>query len=261
MSSLSQLFVALLLLSVTYTSADNPTEYCNQNTLISSSSPISANIDHLLTDIVTKFQQGATFVESSYGENNNTVYGLAQCRGDLGSKDCLACIQDAAKQVRELCPSQSDARIWYDYCFLRHSQDQFFTHLDTSNGFLYANTAHVTDPDMFNHELGNIFKKIVSKAVKPSSGGLAKDKKKLTDFETLYALVQCTRDLSPLSCAQCLGEAIQNFGGFCSNSQGCRVLYSSCYIRYELYPYFFPLDGQSPKNKGHSLMKPLTNHP
>ncbi|XP_021749858.1 cysteine-rich repeat secretory protein 55-like [Chenopodium quinoa] len=252
--------VLLLLLSITYSSADNPTEYCNPNTVISSSSQISANIDHLLADIITKFLQGDTFVEASYGNNKDTIYGLAQCRGDLSSKDCLDCIQDAAKQVRKLCPTQSDARIWYDYCFLRHSQDKFFGNVDTFPGILYKNTENVTNPVMFNKELGNIFDKIDSKAVKPSSGGLGKDQKKLTNFETLYALVQCTRDLSPLSCGQCLAQAIQNFEGFCSNSIGCRVLYSSCYVRYELYPFFFPLEGQNSKNKGHYTRKLVPNH-
>lgn len=253
--------LVLLLLSLTYSSADKSLgKYCNKNTIISSSSPISANIDHLLADVVTKFMQGATFVEASYGDGNDTVYGLAQCRGDVGPKDCLACIQDAAQQVRKLCPKQSDARIWYDYCFLRYTQEPFYGNVDTSYGILYKNVANVTNPDFFNQELGKIFDDINSKAVKPSSGGLGKDKKKLSNFETLYALVQCTRDLSPVSCSQCLAIAIQNFEGFCSNSKGCRVLYSSCYVRYELYPFFFPSDVQSSKNKGHSLRKSVIYH-
>ncbi|XP_021719922.1 cysteine-rich repeat secretory protein 55-like [Chenopodium quinoa] len=254
--------VVLLLLSLTYSSAENSQlgEYCNKKTIISSSSQVSANIDHLLADIVTKSLQGATFVKASYGNGKDTVYGLAQCRGDVDSKDCMECIQNAAKQVRKLCPNQSDARIWYDYCFLRHSQNNFFGNVDLSYGILYKNIANVTNPDVFNQELGNMFDRIDSKAVKPSSGGLGKDQKKVTDFETLYALVQCTRDLSPMSCAQCLAQAIRNFEGYCSNSKGCRVLYSSCYVRYELYPFFFPLEGQFPNNKGHSLKKSVIIH-
>ncbi|CAO2840562.1 unnamed protein product [Amaranthus hypochondriacus] len=254
--------LVLLLVSVTYYSyADDPSgNYCNPNTVISSSSKISSNIDHLLADILTKFQQGATFIMSSYGTNKDTIYGLAQCRGDLSSRDCLSCIQDAAQQVRDLCPTQSDARIWYDYCFLRYSQDKFYGQVDTSIGTLYKNTQNVTNPEIFNHELGNLFDKISEQAGKASNDGLGKDEKKLSDFDTLYGLVECTRDLSPVNCRQCLGIAIQNFDDFCSNSKGCRVLYSSCYVRYELYPFFFPLDDQPPTNKGHILKKFFNHH-
>lgn len=257
MASLHEILVLLFL--VTYCLADDPSaNYCNPNTIISSSSPVSANIDHLLADSVQKFKNGARFIEASYGKDQNRVYGLAQCRGDVGPEDCLSCIQDAAQQVRKLCPNQADARIWYDHCFLRYTQDKFFGNVDTSYGVLFANVENVTNPDSFNKELGKMFDKIDSKAIQPSSEGLGKDQKKISDFDTLYGLVQCTRDLSPLSCAQCLAIAIQNFEGFCSDKKGCRVLYSSCYVRYELYPFFFPLVSQ--KTKGEKLKKSIIYH-
>ncbi|KMS95725.1 hypothetical protein BVRB_005670 [Beta vulgaris subsp. vulgaris] len=262
----SQLFHVLVLLiltlTFTYTSADEPqSEYCNPNTMTSSSSPISANIDHLLANVVTKFQQGATYVKAASGKGDDTVYGLAQCRGDVGSKDCLSCIKDVAQRIRKTCPSQSEAWVRYEYCYLKYSQDNFYGKVDTSTAALvYYNTQNVIDPKSFSNELGKLFDKIVSRAVKPSSGGLGKDETKLSDFETLYGLVQCNKDLSPVSCGQCLAIAIQNFEGFCKDSQGCRVVFSSCFVRYELYPFYFPLDGQSSIDKGHSVRKPVMDH-
>ena len=100
----------------------------------------------------------------------------------------------------------------------------------------------MTDPEDFNKELGALMDHIRAQAVVPSEEGLGKGKSVLSPFVTLYALVQCTRDLSEISCAQCLSIAVNNFPNFCSNRKGCRVLYSSCYVRYELYPFFFPLD-------------------
>jgi hypothetical protein len=86
---------------------------------------------------------------------------------------------------------------------------------------------------------------IKKQAVEPKNEGLGKGETKVSKFVTLYALVQCTRDLSPLDCAQCLAIAVGNFETFCNNRKGCQVLYSSCYVRYELYPFFFPLDSNS----------------
>ncbi|KAA8550554.1 hypothetical protein F0562_002238 [Nyssa sinensis] len=228
---------------VLYKSADPLGEFCNKDTNISSSSPISANIDRLLPQLVSGASLNG-FVATSYGKAEDQLYGLAQCRGDISSNDCSSCINDAAKEIRIRCPNQADARIWYDYCFLRYSTKDFFGEVDTSFGIFYYNVEDVTDPETFNKELGALMDQINSQAVVPANKGLGKGKTKLSPFVTLYALVQCTRDLSQLSCAQCLAIAIGNFPNFCNNKKGCRVLYSSCYVRYELYPFFFPLDSQ-----------------
>ncbi|KAK3004670.1 hypothetical protein RJ639_018287, partial [Escallonia herrerae] len=184
------------------------------------------------------------FSATSCGNAKDQVYGLAQCRGDVSSNDCLSCIQDASKEIRKRCPDQADARIWYEYCFLRYNTKNFLGEVDTSYGIFYYNTAYVTDPDAFNEELGALMDRIKSQAVGPFNKGLGKGESKLSPFETLYALVQCTRDLSQLSCSQCLAIATGNFPTFCNSKKGCRVLYRSCYVRYELYPFFFPLDSR-----------------
>lgn len=221
-------------------------DFCNEDsTKISNASQISANIDTLLAQLVPK-TAALGFFATSYGKGQDRVFGLAQCRGDVvGSKDCSSCIQDAAKQIRKRCPDQADARIWYDYCFLRYNNKSFIGKVDTSYGILYGNVDNVTDPESFNKELGALVDKIEEQAVVPKNGGLGKGETKLSPFLTLYALVQCTRDLSQLDCSQCLAIAVGNFGTFCDNRKGCRVLYSSCYVRYELYPFFFPLDSNN----------------
>ncbi|XP_014497468.2 cysteine-rich repeat secretory protein 55 isoform X2 [Vigna radiata var. radiata] len=196
--------------------ADPLGEFCNRNTNISNGGKLSANIDKLLAELALK-TPSTGFVATTYGKDQDKVYALSQCRGDVSTEDCSTCIQDATKQIRQRCPNQADARIWYDYCFLRFDNKSFF-------------------------ELGALMNHIRAQAVVPKEEGLGKGKSVLSPFVTLYALVQCTRDLSDISCAQCLAVAVNNFPNFCSNRKGCRVLYSSCYVRYEIYPFFFPLD-------------------
>ncbi|CAN6545028.1 unnamed protein product [Malus baccata var. baccata] len=228
-------------------------DFCNKDsTKISTGTQISQNIDSLLAELLScilfLFNTASTgFLATAYGENQDQVYGLAQCRGDVvGTKDCSSCIQDAAKQIRQRCPNQADARIWYDYCFLRYSDKSFIGEVDTSYGIFYYNVDNVTDPEKFNEELGALTDKIRAQAVMPESGGLGKGETKLSPFVTLYALVQCTRDLSKLGCSHgALAIAVGNFPTFCNNRKGCRVLYSSCYVRYELYPFFYPLDSNN----------------
>lgn len=226
-------------------SADPTFHFCNEDLKIKNNTTVSDNIGSLLSELVSNINARDGFSVASQGKDGDQVYGLAQCRGDLSADDCFTCIQDASKQIRILCPDQADARIWYDYCFLRYDTRKFYGQLDTSLGIIYFNVRNVTNPDTFNKELGTLTDKIRSEAVRPGKKSFATGKSKVSSpFVTLYALVQCTRDLSQLSCAQCLATAISNFDRACSNKEGCRVFYSSCSVRYEIYPFFFPLDPQ-----------------
>ncbi|KAH6789721.1 receptor-like protein related family protein [Perilla frutescens var. frutescens] len=240
MNLLSSFLLILSLYILTAESADPAANFCNDDNKTNGS--ISRNIDALLPKLVSGTIQNG-FIATSYGGGKEQVYGLAQCRGDVSSSDCSSCIQDAAKEIRNLCPNQADARIWYDYCFLRYTTRKFFGEVDTSGVFL-INVQNVTDPDVFNKKLASLMDRINSEAVKPANKGLGKGKTDVSEFIRLYALVQCTRDLSEINCAQCLAIAISNFPTVCGNKRGCRVLFSSCYVRYELYPFFFPLDSQ-----------------
>ena len=66
-------------------SADPLGKFCNEDTSISSSSLISANIDHLLAKLVSETLLTA-YAATSYGKDPDKVYGLAQCRGAVCSK-------------------------------------------------------------------------------------------------------------------------------------------------------------------------------
>ncbi|PIN20945.1 hypothetical protein CDL12_06369 [Handroanthus impetiginosus] len=237
MNPLSRFLVLFFLFIFTAESADPAFSSCNGDSITE-----SANIDNLLDKLVSGTIQNG-FIATSYGEGKDQIFGLAQCRGDVSKKNCSSCIQDAATNIRKLCSNQADARIWYDYCFLRYDNVKFFRQVDTSGAYL-INVQNVTDPDVFNKKLANLMNQISSEAVKPASKGLGKGTSDISSSLTLYGLVQCTRDLSHRNCAQCLAIAIGNFPNFCANSRGCRVLYSSCYVRYELYPFFFPLEAQ-----------------
>ncbi|XP_004492208.1 cysteine-rich repeat secretory protein 55 [Cicer arietinum] len=239
---LSYKIIFLLFLCISSAKSQDPLgEFCNKNTNISIGGKLSTNIDKLLAELALK-TPSTSFIATSYGKDQEKVYGLAQCRGDINTQDCSNCIQDATRQIRQRCPNQADARIWYDYCFLRYSNKSFIADVDTSFGIFYFNVENVTDPEDFNKKLGALMDQIRGEAVMHKEKGIGKGKSMLSPFVTLYALVQCTRDLSEINCAQCLAIAVNNFSTFCNNRKGCRVLYSSCYVRYELYPFFFPLD-------------------
>ncbi|KAJ3688235.1 hypothetical protein LUZ61_017399 [Rhynchospora tenuis] len=235
-----KLFLVSLLLPLCY-SADPIAHYCAQSF---ASSQIQANINQVVSDVTTKASVGG-FATTSSGKGNNTIYGLAQCRGDVSADDCSTCLASAAKQFSVTCPKQADARLWYDYCFVRYDTGNFIGQSDTGFVTILYNVNNATDPDAFDKAVSKIMTKVNAEAVSPGSNSLGREKTKFTQYVTLYALAQCTRDLQPLQCAQCLSTTLQWFPIYCSHRQGCQVLYSSCNVRYEIYPFYFPLDGET----------------
>lgn len=238
------LFLILLFCICTAVSVDPLGNFCNDATKFNNAKT-SANIGKVLAELLSVSAKDI-FSTTSYGDATNLVYGLYQCRGDISSNECLSCIKDAAKEIRKRCPDQTDARIWYDFCFLRYNTKNFLGQVETSPGIFYYNVDFVSDTDFFNKKLVQLNNQITAEAIVPKNKGLGKGKSKLSPFLTLYALMQCTRDIPEIDCAQCLAIAVGNFPTTCLNRKGCRILYSSCYVRYELYPFFFPLD---PKEK------------
>ncbi|CAM0872533.1 unnamed protein product [Alopecurus aequalis] len=199
-------------------------------------------INSVLTDLVAKGST-AGFATSSAGMNKTLIYGLAQCRGDVSASDCSACLTDAANQLPTTCSYQSDARIWYDYCFMQYDNTDFAGQADTGAGVILVNVQGEDNPKAFEKAVGKVMGKAAAQASASGSAGLGSAKDQYTPFVTIYGLAQCTRDLAPLSCAQCVSTALSKFGDFCGAQQGCQINYSSCRVRYEIYPFYFPLDG------------------
>ncbi|XP_078153578.1 cysteine-rich repeat secretory protein 55-like [Carex rostrata] len=250
MALVLKLFFFSLLLPLSYC-ADPIAHYCAQSY---TSNQIQTNINQVISDLTTKASVSGFAVTSS-GKGKNTIYGLAQCRGDVSADDCSACLASAAKQFPMTCPKQSDARLWYDYCFVRYDTNNFIGQSDTGYVTILYNTQNATNPDAFDKAVRKIMAKVNADAVSSGSNSLGREKTKFTQYITIYALAQCTRDLQPLQCAQCLSTTLQWFPIYCSHRQGCQVLYSSCMVRYEIYPFYFPLDGDTANSAKDSITK------
>ena len=259
-SLLSLLLLLLLIPHPKCEAADRLAQLCSTDK--PTNPAISISIARLLSTLVSN-APSKRFYTASSGTGSAKVYGLVQCRQDVSAADCKACVKDSAAQLPKLCPGQADARIWFDYCFVRYDTRNFIGQLDTGFATFYISTVNISEnaaeQRRFNIVLGSLMGKVQKKASAKGSLGLAKQQTKFTPFVTIYALAQCTQDLPPLACAQCVSAAVANFPVFCPFRNGCRALYSSCYVRYENYPYFFPLAAGSTVVK--SLAVPLVVSP
>ena len=171
------------------------------------------------------------------GEDPDQVYGLFLCRPDLPKYVCQSCIGVAALKIVENCQKKEEAIIWYNECFLRYSNRAFFSKLETQQSFSMWNTQKASAPDIIlNQKLGEMFQNLSAKATS-SDGIYAMGKVEVSNLLNLYGIVQCTRDLRISNCDRCLKEAVVQITNL-AGAAGGLVFMPSCYIRYEVYPFF-----------------------
>ncbi|KAK4588157.1 hypothetical protein RGQ29_019234 [Quercus rubra] len=241
--SITLLFISMLSLLSLTTHATAPihlNEVC-ANTTFSSNSTYQSNLNSLLSSLSSNATDSLEFYNTTSGENtSNPVYGLFLCRGDVTSQLCQECVAAAVKEITKKCSREKVAVIWYDECMLRYSNRSFFSTVDEKPKFALLNTQNITEQDRFNKLLAKSMNETVAQASNAPIGSKKFGTKEvnISAFQTLYNLVQCTADLSGNDCSTCLQAAINLLPWCCSGKQGGRVIFPSCNVRYELYPFY-----------------------
>ncbi|KAL3522069.1 hypothetical protein ACH5RR_014903 [Cinchona calisaya] len=172
--------------------------------------------------------------------NPGVFNGQFLCRGDVNTDVCERCVANASLEILQKCPDQKTATIWLDDCLLRYSNESMFFRTDQNIIFSMWNTQNASDPDRFNQVLGDMMDKIASQAANDRSGKkFAVEEANYSPFQKkIYALGQCTPDVSSDNCESCLRNCIGNIRRCCNDRQGGRVLFPSCNIRYEVYKFY-----------------------
>ncbi|XP_077211037.1 antimicrobial ginkbilobin-2-like protein [Tasmannia lanceolata] len=233
LTPLHLLYFALLIQTVVCN--DPLFHFCSSSNTYTANGPYAKNLNQLLSSLSIKVPPTG-FGLGSVGQGLGRVNGLSLCRGDVSSADCKTCVVDATSEIRQLCPYNEEAILWYDNCLLHYSNAEFFGQIDNKNKFYMWNTQNVSDPMSFNQKTRELIHRLSLKAyVSPLK--FATGDMKLGEYQKLYGLVQCTRDLSSGACKECLETAISELPSCCDGKQGGRVVGGSCNFRYELYPF------------------------
>ncbi|KAM5588568.1 cysteine-rich receptor-like protein kinase 29 [Rosa sericea] len=203
------------------------------------------NLKTLLSSLPSSTGNGAYgFYNSSYGSGESSkdeVYTIGLCRGDVQLNDCRSCLNDSIHALPEICPNQKEALGWYDFCMLRYSNRSIYGMTETRPAFYLWNVQNVSASslDGFNQELRKLLERLKSEAA--TGGSLRKfaiGNTSSPGFITIYALVQCTPDISELECNDCLDGAFGDIPICCDGKRGGRVVGPSCNFRYEAYRFF-----------------------
>ncbi|KAF3772972.1 putative cysteine-rich repeat secretory protein 37 [Nymphaea thermarum] len=189
------------------------------------------------------------FLNTTKGQGKEKVYGLVQCRGEVGKEECVTCISRSTIEIVQYCPNTKDAIIWFEKCQLRYSNTNFFglLNLNDSDSW-YWNNSTVEFPDAFDALLGSLLKNLTSAATtEPSRRMFARGATEYTIRQTLYGLVQCTRDTSIADCKDCLVTSISQINSTtCGGSEGCELLKGSCRVRFDTNIFYSTADTTTP---------------
>ncbi|OEL30083.1 Cysteine-rich receptor-like protein kinase 25 [Dichanthelium oligosanthes] len=239
MSSLLPVLLLCSFLLVATTCADYPyLTNCPSNTNYTRGSPFQANLDALLSSLPAVAAASSGFAENVTGSAPDKAYGLAQCRADLNALDCRACLDGSARDMAAKCPGQKSAMFIYDGCLLRHSNASFFGVADTSVGRCTWKMQDATQPEEFRTRLGALMSNLTARAAYASPRMFAAGETGLTPFMNIFGMAQCTRDLAADDCNSCLARAVAGIPSCCDGQQGGRVIFRTCSIRFEVYPFY-----------------------
>ncbi|CAL5410940.1 unnamed protein product [Camellia sinensis] len=213
---------------------------CPNTTSYTPNSIYKTNLNTLFSSLSSNSTSINGFSNSTAGRNTPDVaYGLFLCRGDVTTAVCQDCVTSATKEVVQRCPKSKNVIIWYDECMLRYSNESIFSKSDESTGLILRNTQNFTDQTRFKEILGGVMDDIATRASNGGSGKkFATKEANFSSLQKLYGLAQCTPDLTLLDCNKCLRDGISNFPSCCDGNLGARVLFPSCNVRYESYPFY-----------------------
>ncbi|KAG2684222.1 hypothetical protein I3760_10G066900 [Carya illinoinensis] len=228
---LLSLFV-IPLLSLTGEAATYRGHYCSvttiataNRTLFAANSTYESNLKIVLSSLSSNATRVTTgFYNASAGEDPaERVSGLFLCRGDVNTTVCQDCVATATKEVRQLCPLDKVALLWYDECFLRYSNLSIFATINEVPGVEINSTQNIgeTESGRFNDLLSSTLNSLARRAADSQSGKkFATEEVEFTGSQTLYSLLQCTPDLTDSDCFRCFQSAIGTLPMCCGGKQG-----------------------------------------
>ncbi|KAH0468816.1 hypothetical protein IEQ34_002048 [Dendrobium chrysotoxum] len=236
--------IVLIISGIKGDDTDLISKECGKN--FTNNDNLQANINSTIFDLVTK-TSAYGFANSSHGSGSDTVYGIAECRGDVSVQTCSTCIANAAQQIQTTCWNAAESRIWYQYCFLYYNTSNFIGQADINEVGVWYSTENTTNPKVFQNTLNELSVVLWLAASDAENrkfgwGQIENHNLKNSNDETIiiYGMAQCTWDLDNSTCSHCLLNAFNIRESKCGEAAaGCYVITKSCAVRYEVNPFLF----------------------
>ncbi|KAM0894827.1 hypothetical protein ACQ4PT_024268 [Festuca glaucescens] len=180
------------------------------------------------------------FATAEAGAAPDKVLARALCRGDSNSTSCFSCLTQAFRDLPNVCDYSREATMYYDSCMLRYSNDSKDSVPD--NTYWYREATNVTsNTGQFNTLVAKLVNATADYAAYKSARRFASGEADFDlEFPKIYSWAQCTPDLTPARCRECLAQVVKVYLPAFVDTTGGRALGITCSLRYQTYSF---LDG------------------
>ncbi|CAN7087549.1 unnamed protein product [Brassica oleracea var. botrytis] len=227
----------ILMVPTSSTATDNPTYSASTDTFIyancsqarfSPGSAYETNLKFLLSSLVNSTVLNrynnltVPFGSGVKPEPDVTVYGLFQCSVDLDPISCSSCVSRAIALVGNTCPNSYSVFLQMQNCLVRYDKSSFFGVQDKTVMLkTCGQPMGFYDQDALTR---------VNDVIGSLGSGSEPDRTRVNG--DVRGMAQCTEDLSPAQCQDCLTDAIGRLRSDCLMAQGGYVYLSKCYARF-----------------------------
>ncbi|KAL5839819.1 hypothetical protein ACOSQ4_012427 [Xanthoceras sorbifolium] len=203
-------------------------KHCYDTGNFTANSTYARNRNLLLSSLASNITGYKGFYNTTIGQDPDKVYGLALCRGDVSSEDCGSYILT----IMSTCPSQKEAYIWAGDtpCLVHYADRSHFGKVEMDVPVnAYWNGVNLT---MNLREFDQIWQPLMESTAEKASIGSSMLKR------YIYALMQCTPDLSQSDCHFCLRRYLDEYKKCCHGRQAGGVESPNCMLRWDLSPFY-----------------------
>ncbi|XP_022845311.1 cysteine-rich receptor-like protein kinase 25 [Olea europaea var. sylvestris] len=203
--------------------------------LYTRNSTYERNLDTSLSSVPPNIDANG-FYNASTGENPDTVNIIALCRADLQPSQCRDYVENATAEILLRCPYKKRAILWHEFCMVRYSNEAIFGTLAISPMRPSHSRENVTNTEVFYWQLNVLLNSLQEHAAfnsLPKKFAASTWTVNDTNHPSISAFEQCTPDITPEECGDCLNKSAQRIRECCEGAKGVRVLTPSCYLRFE----------------------------
>ncbi|XP_031263244.1 cysteine-rich repeat secretory protein 38-like [Pistacia vera] len=215
---------------------------CSEADNSTSENAFQTKLNNLLNSLAAKGILQHGFHTSTEGKGSNKIYGLAQCRGDVFGPDCENCTKESIRVAENDCSQSKKVKVWFKWCFLRYSDEDFFGIWDQTSEAL-TNDTNFDDPSVVSRGFNFMTELAITAPKQPQLFQTSVFDAGATGKR--YGMAQCTRDISRSDCSKCLDNQLMTFRTTVGNKRGWEIYGSSCSMWYHDFQFFFNISSRA----------------
>ncbi|KAL0890895.1 hypothetical protein Bca101_014878 [Brassica carinata] len=167
----------------------------------------------LLSSLPSSVTANNGFYITLIGQDPNRAYGLGMCIPGSDRQNCSNCIYGASNLLITICPNQTEGVAW----------------IEALETFCMKDPIRQVNLKEFDNAWESLMHRVI-------------DEQQLGTSLSIYGFVQCSKDISASNCDQRLRQNVDNYSSCCSGTQRGITERPSCFMRWDLDPFFGLLD-------------------